>query len=169
MATKRNWALIVIGIIIFAAIVGVGALVTAGFVIYRQMNVGVVAIESPEEEFAKVRARFAGQTPYIELNETPDGEAVVVHREQERETTMPLGGLHVLAWVPHEKKLLRLTLPFWMLRLTGRHGVQFSSDDRALGGRIRLGVTAEDLERRGPGLILDHTRPRGERVIVWAE
>jgi hypothetical protein len=33
----------------------------------------------------------------------------------------------------------------------------------------RLGVTAADIERHGPGPILDETRANGDRVLVWAE
>jgi hypothetical protein len=34
---------------------------------------------------------------------------------------------------------------------------------------MRLNLTADDLERRGPGLILDHKEASGERVLVWAQ
>jgi hypothetical protein len=32
-----------------------------------------------------------------------------------------------------------------------------------------LRVTAADIDRRGPGLLIDHTGRRGERLLVWSE
>jgi len=32
-----------------------------------------------------------------------------------------------------------------------------------------LRITADDLERRGPGLILDYKEASGQRVLVWAQ
>ena len=33
----------------------------------------------------------------------------------------------------------------------------------------RLGVTPADLERHGPGVVLDETRANGDRLLVWTE
>jgi hypothetical protein len=65
---------------------------------------------------------------------------------------------------------VRVSIPFWLLRLapTGKrmsflseNGVDFDSD--------RVHLTLEDLERRGPGLILDHIDRQGSLVLVWTE
>ena len=66
MTKKKNWGLIILGIVIFVVIVGAGLIATIGFVMYRQMDVQTVATNSPEEEFRKARARFEGQVPFIE-------------------------------------------------------------------------------------------------------
>jgi hypothetical protein len=57
----------------------------------------------------------------------------------------------------------------WLLRLSGNRGVDLSNSDTPLTTSVRLHVTADELERHGPGLILDLTTPSGERVLVWAE
>jgi hypothetical protein len=44
-----------------------------------------------------------------------------------------------------------------------------SNRDTPLSADMSLNVTADELERHGPGLILDYTTPGGERVLVWAE
>lgn len=169
MTKKKNWGLIILGIVIFVVIVGAGLIATIGFVMYRQMDVQTVATNSPEEEFRKARARFEGQVPFIELPADRHGGDAIVHREQFGKNRVPLTGLRVLAWEPRDRKLVRLTLPFWMLRLGGGHRIRLSGREAALGSDVSLNVTADDLERRGPGLILDYATPRGERLLVWAE
>ena len=41
------------------------------------------------------------------------------------------------------------------------NGIDFDSD--------RVHLTLDDLERRGPGLLLDQTDRRGSQVLVWTE
>ncbi len=166
---KRNWGLIVLGIVIFTVIVGIGVVGTVGYIIYRQMDVQTVSLPSPEEEFAKTLAKFEGQLPFIELPLGPEEGLPVVHREQMAKEPTPLTGLRVLAWGPRDKKLVRLTLPMWLVRLSGNRGVDLSDRDTPLSTSVRLHVTAEEIERHGPGLILDLKTPGGERVLVWAE
>ena len=166
---KKNWWWIVLGVVVFVVIVGIGAIGTFGYILYRQMDIQTVATESPEEEFAKARARFEGQVPFVELPGSHGSGEVVVHREQMAKEPTTLTALRVLAWGPQERKLVRLSLPMWLLRLTGRHGVQLSNRDTPFGADMRLNVTTDELERHGPGLILDYTTPGGERILVWAE
>jgi hypothetical protein len=72
-----------------------------------------------------------------------------------------------MAWDPDDRKLVRVKVPFWVLRLT-HPGAQlkFGTDEIDL---EHLKVTIEDLERHGPGLILDHREPNGSHVLLWAE
>jgi hypothetical protein len=72
----------------------------------------------------------------------------------------------VLAWSSHPPRLVRASIPFWLVRLSpGRlnaSGVEVPLDVR------RLKLTPEDLERYGRGVILDVERPDGARVLVTA-
>jgi hypothetical protein len=166
---KKNWGLIILGIVIFAVIVGAGIIGTFGYIVYRQMDVQAVTLPSPDEEFAKALAAFEGKVPFIELPAGFAEGAAVVHREQMAAQPTPLTGLRVLAWDPQEQKLVRLLLPMWLLRLSGHRGVNLSNHDVPLSAGMNLNVTADELERHGPGLILDFTSSGRERVLVWAE
>jgi hypothetical protein len=166
---KKNWGLIILGIVIFTVIVGVGVIGTVGYIVYRQMDIRTAILPSPDEEFAKTLATFQGQVPFIELPAGFVEGAAIVHREQMAAKPTPLTGLRVLAWDPQEKKLVRLMLPMWLLRLSGHRGVNLSNRDVPLSADMNLNVTADELERHGPGLILNFTITRGARVLVWAE
>jgi len=80
----------------------------------------------------------------------------------------PVEALHIIVWDPDEQKVVKLNMPFWLLRMTKGQPIKVSGHDDS-GEPMKLKVTVEDLERRGPGLILDHKEATGERVLVWAQ
>ncbi len=168
MAKKKNWVLIVLGIVIFVVIVGVALIGGFAYYMYRQMDVTTETAGRLDEEFAKVRERFQGQTPYVEMSDVEHGEGKV-HRELEKAERTPLTRLRVVVYDPSEKKLVRLAIPFWLLRLSGNKPINLRSGGSGFDPGVRLTITSEDLERRGPGLVLDTEGRRGERVIIWSE
>jgi hypothetical protein len=75
--------------------------------------------------------------------------------------------VHVLAYDPDEGRLVRLSIPFWLLRLkTGNASIDFNGRKMDLDD-LRLSV--DDLERFGPTLIAEHKTPEGSHVIVWSQ
>jgi hypothetical protein len=168
MAVKK-WIPIVAGIVIFVVIVGLGLVAGAVYLFTRQVGVQTMAsAEAGGEEFEKLRGALAGQTALIELPpEDGDGEAVV-HRELATHPTGQVSVLHVRVWAPRDRKLVRVDLPMWTLRLMGSKPITINTGHGSFGG-VPLRVTAEDIDRRGPGLIIDHTARRGERLLVWSE
>ena len=75
--------------------------------------------------------------------------------------------MHLLAWDEDDEQLVRMSIPFWLLRLkSGPIRISASSAglvDRGLDFRV------EDVERYGPGLLLDLPDQRDGRVLIWAE
>jgi hypothetical protein len=167
MAKKTSWGLIILGISVFVLIVGVGLAAVMGYVIYQQFAFQATSATevSAEQEFTRVVAMFEGQKPYFVIK---DGEPVVSDK-QGKAAGRPVEALHIIVWQPDERKVVRLNVPFWLLRMTKGHPIKLSSSLDPDGEPTRLRVTAEDLERRGPGLILDYKEASGQRVLVWAQ
>jgi hypothetical protein len=114
-------------------------------------------------QFERARSRFAGATPLIEL---ASDDQPILHRPSTTER-LDIHWLRALVFDPSKGTLSHMDLPGWALRLA------------SAGGRVRLAnlgivddqeqrVTYEDLERHGPGVVLDFTR-RGRRILVWTE
>lgn len=167
---RNKWIPIIVGIVIFVVIVGIGLIGAAIYVFTRQVEFQTVETAAGEEQFQKLRAGFEGQTPFIEL--TGDGEfqeaRAVVHRDLAKNPTGKVSTVHIRVWSPEERKLVSLDLPFWMIRLMGNKPIDLETGHSGF-SRVSLRVTAEELERRGPGLVMNHTAPRGESVLVWLE
>ena len=62
---------------------------------------------------------------------------------------------------------MTFSLPFWLLRMKSGpiriSAYQQGWDDRGVSFRI------EDIEKHGPGIIVDHTERDEGRVLIWAE
>ena len=164
---RQTWVSIVIALVIVVAMLAITAVGGTAYFISRHVRTQFTPEPNAAEQFAQTRARFAGQQPLIEIRR---GDEHVLHRElAATSSTVKLSSLRVLAYDTRAQKLVNISIPFWLLRLApsnkfsvlGDNGIDFDSD------RVRL--TLDDIERRGPGLILDQADRRGSQVIVWAE
>ncbi|MFQ5717955.1 MAG: hypothetical protein ACE5IK_00260 [Acidobacteriota bacterium] len=119
--------------------------------------------------FAEAIARSGGGVPYVEI--PADGPAVV-HRELERDTPADLRRLHLLGWDPAGRRLLRIDFPFWFVKAKMTRSVNLGTLTSALSGdwqHLDLRVSEEDLQRRGPALVLDTSRADGARLLLWTD
>ena len=90
----------------------------------------------------------------------------VVHRELETHDTGSISTVHIRVWSPAQKKLARVDLPFWLMRLGGNKPFTVSAGSMS---EVQLHVTPEEIDRRGPGLIVLWTTSRDSRLLVWTE
>lgn len=165
---RRTWVSVVVAAVIIIGMLAAAAIGGTAFFIYRNVHTQFTPTEKAHEQFAAARARFAGQRPLIEIKRD---EEAVVHRET-IPAEMPaekLETLRVLAYDTHEEKLIRVSIPFWLLRLAPSRHVSFLHDTGVEFDADRVRLTLDDLERRGPGLILDEADRRGSLVLVWTE
>src|SRR5215208_1285277 len=118
--TKRGclWAAVGAGVLVL--VVGAALFGGAAWLVYQSSSIKSTPTtpERAAQELASVRARFAGQTPLITVDD--DEKASVVRRN--RNSRAALTSLHVLSFDPREKHLQRITLPFWVLRLSPGSG-----------------------------------------------
>lgn len=166
---RKTWISVVVACVIIVGILAVAAVGGTAFFVYRHVQTQVTPSENAEERFRQARERFAGQQALLEFTHGDDRPRVRRDALPAERSTVRLEALRVLAYDRHEGKLVNVSIPFWLLRLApankfsflNDHGIDFDSD--------RVHLTLEDLERRGPGLILDQADRRGSRVLVWTE
>ena len=162
---KRTWLWIVLGV--FAFLFGM-ALGGAAFTAYWvTSHLEFVATPAPDaaKSFDEIRAKFPGQRPLIEFTDGRRG--AITKNEITAASSARLSTLHIVAFDDNEGRLVRVDVPFWLLRMKSGP-IAFSSwangfDDN----KVRLSV--EDIERRGPGIVLDLADSREGRVLIWAE
>jgi hypothetical protein len=167
MEAKKTWLTIIVGVVIFIVIVGIGVIGGLAYMVKRQVNVETLTQATGEQEFERMLTAFDGQKAFIELPAEGEGEAIV-HRELETKQPGSLSTLHLRIWVPDEKKLVQINLPFWMMRLTGNKPIKLQTGQSFV-REVTLSVTPEEIERRGPGLILNHKARHGERLLVFTD
>jgi hypothetical protein len=170
MAAKvKTWVWIVAAVFV-VGILGIVALAAVSFYYFSQhIETRDASALTAGREFQEIRDRFSGQKPLIELDDrgrlvrtNPDRPAQKTPRRPEQ--------LNVLAFEPDdgpEGRLVRVTIPFWLLRLkSGNARIDLNE------GRMDLEdlkISVEDLERYGPTLLVDHKSSSGQRVLVWSQ
>jgi len=167
MAGKvKTWVWVVVavavtGILCLVAMVGVGFYIAS-----QHIDTHVASPATAARDFAAVRARFTGQPPLIELDDR--GHFVRAHTDRPAPAQVKSPEkLNVLAYNPEDGRVVRLSIPFWLLRLkAGNASIDFNGRQMDLDD---LKLRVEDLERFGPTLIAEHKAPDGSRVIVWSQ
>ncbi|HEY8549697.1 MAG TPA: hypothetical protein VIL35_07070 [Vicinamibacterales bacterium] len=161
----KRWMWIVLGLVAFTA-VGCFTVVGAGaWFLSRHVQVKEMPRDAIEAEFTELRARFGDQKPLLD---TRRGVRVASERLEARASgyTGPLPErLCVLAWEVGDPRRARLCLPFWLLKIKSGKGLKLSVPDGSIG---RIEISAEELERAGPALLLDEKDDR-HRLIMWTE
>jgi hypothetical protein len=146
-------------------------------IVSRYMETVPLEADTAHREFATASARLTGPAPLVEYR----GFEAPVIRRRPGAATHELHTLHVLAYDADEGELTRGAFPVSVLRTV------------TLGGWIRLmhaggadgRITLDDLERHGPGLVLDSrggtpgilavadavlgTKSTQSRFLIWTE
>jgi hypothetical protein len=140
-------------------------LVVAGGVWFFTTALDTVPADQAEatRSFGDARARFGESLPLLEMSE----RGPVLKRQPPAPVAGPdLKNIQVIAWDPGDEKLVRVTLPFWLMRMTD--GPINVSAESAVPG-VRLSMTVDELERYGPALLIDHSEEDGSRILIWTE
>jgi hypothetical protein len=159
MARKSSFIRVLVGIALTALV----AVAILGVFTWRSISMETLPEDQAARRFETARAVFSGSSPILTVG--TDGRlrpAIPSASRVERPTRF-----RVLAYRAAERRLATASLPFWFLKMKGP-AVAYSLQDTGL-DLDRLGVTPADLERYGPALVLDETRPNGDRLLVWTE
>lgn len=148
-------------LVVLAALIGFSIF---GVLVWRAVDTEVVGEEPALSRFQEIRDRYRDRAPMLDL----DAAGKVTSAPASKGTIpQPVKQLRVLAYRVKGERLISAEVPFWFVKLKGSavkfafRGTGFDLDD--------LGVTAGDLERHGPGLVLDETDDAGDRLLVWIE
>jgi hypothetical protein len=154
-------AVVVIGVLCVVAMAGIGL-----YFFSQHVETRSASPANAERDFEQVKVRFAGQKPLIELDDHGRYLRSNTDRTPPPNAKSP-ESINVMAFDPDDGRIVRLTIPFWLVRMKMRgatidlNGKHMDLED--------LRLTVEDLERFGPTLIVDHKNPSGERVLVWSQ
>lgn len=160
----KTWVWVIVGLAV-CAILGLVAMAAAALWFAKShIDIKSASTVTVSEDFARVRQQFSTQKPLIELDER--GHFTRSNADRPAGTRRP-ETLNIMAFDPDEGKVVKMGIPFWLLRLK-MQGTRFSVGHDSIDLQD-LRLTVEDLERFGPTLIVDHKGRHGERVLVWSQ
>ena len=167
MAKKTTWISVIVGIVLSICVLAVAAIGGAAYWFSQHIDRKDASVESAHNQFERIRGQFGGQQPLIDVE---DNEKVVVHQPPAPDgAPRPITTFHVLAYDAEEEALTHVDVPFWILKLAPKS--QFATLTKNPFVRQKTQLDARDLERRGPGLVMDLVdRPKvGTRVLIWTD
>jgi hypothetical protein len=142
----------------------VGGLIVFGGLVWRAVTIEDAAPGGVSDVFAAARTALRARTPLVDIDE----QGHVTRRESLAERTpQPISRVKAMAYQPHVGRIVRADVPFWFLEIKGpaaRLALRGTGVDLE-----RLGITPADLERYGPGIVVDHSSSSGARLLVWTE
>ena len=159
------------------AVIGFGMLACAGVVgggiwyVSTQFKMREVAgSDNIEREFARTRTRFGDQKPLLDLNRAMSVDTERLDARASAYTGPLPKNMCLLVWSQGQPKAVNLCIPFWLLKMN-KDGLKF---DVPNGESRRLSVTAEDIEKAGPALLIDEQHLDDDnhgrtRLLVWTE
>jgi hypothetical protein len=161
----RRWLAVLLGVL-FVLVLGMMALAgSCAYMVRKQVQVREAAsVGDYEREAAAILERFEGVPPLVVHG--PSGPSIsskALAARQKRGGT--INNLHILVFSLRDGKLVRLTLPMWLLRMSPDGRMDIDRDEVGL-DHIRLSI--DDLEAAGPGPLFVR-KTDDSRVLVWTE
>ena len=121
-----------------------------------------------EEEFQRLRARFPGQQPLLDMHDRrATANALPAHA--------PIRSVHTMIFDTRGgERLVNISVPYRFARLfKGGSGFSYLGEltflDDTEFDPEPIQLSLDQIERHGPGLLVDYRRPGGGQFIAWAE
>ena len=164
MASRRTW--IVLGVLAAGLVVLLAAAGAAVYFVTRHVQTRQTSTADALRTFDEVHSSLGGERPLFELDQDDEPRPVRPLDELPTSPTAPTS-LEILAWDPSDQRTVRLTLPFWVMRL-GKSDVSVVDHDPGF-SLERLDLNVDELARIGPALVLDYRTSEGVRVLLWTK
>lgn len=165
MATRKTWIWIVLACL---GVIVVGLFAIAGVGVYfvaSHIDTEPATSADAMRAFDEARAVFKDQQPLIELDADERPKIVRPLRDIPRSETRAKE-LTVMVWDTGDERIVKISLPFWLLRMGGQN-IEINEGEWFRLNELNLEV--DQLERIGPHLVFDYRTPSGERVLLWTQ
>ncbi len=153
-ATLGGVALIVVALVALAA--------TGAFFVLRHMEKRAGSESEAVKAIDTVEARFGLRPPLIEILDPQEAD-IRINRPV-KASASPVDTIHVISWKSETAELSRADIPLWLMRFST---VNIASQLGIAPEKFRL--TVSDVERYGPGIVVDYGSQGASRVLVWVD
>jgi hypothetical protein len=122
---------------------------------------------------ALVVAAWTQAACLVQVTQVNDPTAVFeqAHRDATRYQGRPgpARELNVLVFERSERKLVRVSVPMWVVRAAERHvdWEKEMNDGDEIARHVRRHVRLEDIEKAGLGILAEVEEEEGEKVLIW--
>jgi len=158
----RPWLKVTLAVF---AVIAVAVCILAGtgaYFVFRHMETRSGGEEEAVQAVEAVKARFGRRPPLVDVVD-PRRADFRINRPADASPAR-VDTIHVINWKSETGELSRTDVPLWLMRFST---VNIASRLGLAPDRFRL--TVSDIERYGPGIIVDFNSPGAIRMLVWVE
>ncbi len=135
---------------------------TTAFFAFRHLDYRPATEAAATKEFEAIRLRFGDRPHLIEVIDASKRDFRI--RRLAEPDSRGISTLHVITWTQEDGDVFRTEVPVWLMRFSM---VNVLSRLGVAPERFRL--TVQDLERYGPGIVVDYRQPGRNRVLLCVE
>ena len=154
---KVSLAGIALAILAFAAFAGMSS-----YFVFRHLEMRSATEPEILREFDELKKKFADRQPLVEIADPQAGDIRInriVHPQGLRAKL-----IYIITWNAEDGDVMRTDVPLWLMRFST---LNIAS---SLGlAPEKFSLTVHDIERYGPGLVVDYRRPGRQHVLMWVE
>ena len=158
----RTWVKATIGGVaaIVVAMAALGG--TAAYFVFRHMEKSTGGEAEAIQAIDAVKARFPPRPALVEIVD-PINADIRINRPSDASRT-PISTVHIVNWKSETGELVRADVPLWLMQFST---VNIASQLGIAPEKFRL--TVRDIERYGPGIVVDYASQGAFRVLVWVD
>src|SRR5262245_51823876 len=158
----RTWVKVTLGGVTLIAVAVLALAGTGAYFVFRHMEKRTSAEAEAMRTIDAAKARFGARPPLVEIVD-PRSADFRINRPAEP-SAVPVDTIHVVSWKRENGELVRLDVPLWLMRFST---VNIASQLGIAPEKFRL--TVGDVQRYGPGIVVDFTSQGEFRLLVWVD
>jgi hypothetical protein len=158
----RTWVKATLGGVALIAVVLLALAAMGLYFVVRHMEKRAGSEAEAVQAIDAVKARFGSRPPLVEIID-PQRADIRINRPVEASASR-VDTIHVVNWKSDTGELIRTDFPLWLMRFST---VNIASQLGIAPAKFRL--TVSDVERYGPGIVVDYGSEGGFRVLVWVD
>ena len=158
----RTWVKATIGVAALAVVCMAALGGTAGYFIFRSLEQQSASEAAALLEIDGIRTRYGSRPPLIEIID-PRAMDVRINRLAAPDAAR-VSTLHVVNWKHEDGEIVRTEVPLWLMRFSS---LNVLSQLGIAPSKIRL--TVQDVQRYGPGIVIDYHQPGNMRLLIWVD
>jgi len=158
----RTWVKATLGGVALIAVALVALAATGAYFVFRHMEKRAGSEAEAVQAIDAVKSRFGSRAPLVEII---DPQRVDIRINRSAETSAPpVDTIHIINWKSETGELTRTEFPLWLMRFST---MNIASQLGIAPAKFRL--TVSDVERYGPGIIVDYGSQGASRLVVWVD
>ena len=158
----RTWVKATLGGFAVLAIVLLALAGTGTYFVLRHMDKRVSREAEAVQAIDAVKTRFGSRPPLVEIVD-PRNVDIRINRAGEP-TAARVDTIHIINWRSDTGELVNADVPLWLMRFST---LNIASQLGIAPAKFKL--TVADIERYGPGIIVDYNSQGAFRMLAWVE